>query len=90
VKDHESFDNDFDVFKQSLQSSVDELAKANEIVGDQSVLQDQQNKLREMSDKRISDSTLFEGLIDRGEKLYGHTSPEGREIIRQQLLSSCI
>lgn len=85
VKDHDSFDKDYEQFKQDLQACVNDLAKTNEIVGDQSKLQDQQNKLREMSDKRITDSTIFESLIDRGEKLYGHTSPDGREIIRQQL-----
>jgi hypothetical protein len=31
------------------------------------------------------ESPRFDALIDTGEKLYAHTSPDGREIIRQQL-----
>lgn len=85
VKDHETFDQDYEQFKKDLQACVDDLEKNKDIVGDQNILQERQNKLRDMSDKRINDSTSFENLIDRGEKLYGHTSPDGREIIRQQL-----
>ncbi|CAD6999864.1 unnamed protein product [Ceratitis capitata] len=85
TKDHETFDADYEIFKKDLQECIADLAQNSEIVGDQTVLQERQNKLREMADKRINDSTIFESLVDRGEKLYGHTSPDGREIIRQQL-----
>uniref|UniRef100_A0A1B0C1F9 KASH domain-containing protein n=1 Tax=Glossina palpalis gambiensis TaxID=67801 RepID=A0A1B0C1F9_9MUSC len=87
AKDHESFDQDYEVFKKDLELSLEELAQCKEVVGDQNILQERQNKLRDLLDKRINDGTVFENLIDRGEKLYGHTSPEGREIIRQQLRS---
>ncbi|XP_037820489.1 nesprin-1-like, partial [Lucilia sericata] len=85
VKDHEAFDQEYEKFKQELQLCIDELEKNKDVVGDQNLLQERQNKLRDMSDKRINDGTIFENLIDNGEKLYGHTSPDGREIIRQQL-----
>ncbi|KAL5279677.1 hypothetical protein ACFFRR_003964 [Megaselia abdita] len=85
VKDHNSFNKDYEEFKTALQQSGQELSQNNEVVGDLGILQSRQMKLREMSDKRINDSTGFEALIDRGEKLYGQTSPDGREIVRQQL-----
>lgn len=85
TKDHKSFNDDYDRFKTALQKSTSDLEKNSEIVGDLSVLQTRQNKIREMSDKRINDCAMFEALLDRGEKLYTHTSPDGREIIRQQL-----
>lgn len=85
TKDHKSFNDDYDKFKTALQHTIAELEKNSEIVGDLSILQTRQNKIREMSDKRINDCAVFEALLDRGEKLYTHTSPDGREIIRQQL-----
>ena len=85
VKDHDAFDHDYEAFKQELQTCVEDLERNKDVVGDQNLLQERQTKLRDMSDKRINDGTAFENLINRGEKLYGHTSPDGREIIRQQL-----
>jgi nesprin-1 len=48
-------------------------------------LQERQKKIRELADVRSRESSRFDALIDAGEKLYTHTSPDGREIIRQQL-----
>lgn len=86
-KEHAAFNTDYDVFKNQLQALIDELQANSEIVGDLSILQDRQNKIREIANRRIQDASTFESLIDRGEKLYVHTSPDGREIIRQQLRS---
>lgn len=85
TKDHKSFNDDYDRFKAALQLSIADLEANSEIVGDLTVLQQRQQHIREMADSRINDSTTFEALIDRGEKLYAHTSPDGREFIRQQL-----
>lgn len=85
VKDHEAFDHDYEEFKKELQACIEDLEKNKDVVGDQSLLLERQAKLRDMADKRINDGTTFENLISSGEKLYGHTSPDGREIIRQQL-----
>lgn len=38
-----------------------------------------------MSDSRSKKCVAYETLLDEGEKLYAHTSPDGREIIRLQL-----
>lgn len=85
TKDHKSFNDDYDKFKAALQQALVDLETNSEVVGDLTILQTRQNKVREMSDKRINDCSIFEALLDRGEKLYTHTSPDGREIIRQQL-----
>ncbi|XP_033150837.1 nesprin-1 [Drosophila busckii] len=85
VKDHAAFDADFDAFKAALHSSSAQLAQTQHSTGDHAVLQQQQQQLRDMCDARSADATRFESLIERGEKLYAHTSPDGRELIRQQL-----
>jgi len=41
--------------------------------------------MRDLADLRSSESSKFENLVELGERLYTHTSPDGREIIRQQL-----
>lgn len=48
-------------------------------------LQEKQKKVRDISDVKSRESGRYENLLDQGEKLYNHTSPDGREIIRQQL-----
>lgn len=85
TKDHKTFNTDYDRFKSELQKEITELEQNSEVVGDLNLLQRRQAKIREMADKRANDSSTFEALIDKGEKLYTHTSPDGREIIRQQL-----
>lgn len=87
TKEHKTFNDDYEIFKKALEDEVKILKENAEVVGDYAILQERQNKIREMADKRINESSIFEGLIDRGEKLYAHTSPDGREIIRQQLRS---
>lgn len=85
TKNHRSFNDDYDKFKQQLQKAIADLNENNEVVGELPVLQARQNALREISEQRANDASTFEDLIDRGEKLYVNTNPEGRELIRQQL-----
>lgn len=85
TKDHKTFNDEYDQFKNHLNEAIDNLRENSEIVGDLAILQTRQNAIRDISERRINDASLFENIIDRGEKLYVHTSPEGREIIRQQL-----
>lgn len=85
VTDHDKFNKDYEVFVVNLQGLINELNENKEIVGNLNVLQDRHNKIRELIDKRINELTTFEVLLDKGEKLYPQTSPDGREIIRQQL-----
>lgn len=87
TKNHGAFNNDYDQFKKSLQEATANLIENSGITGDLSVLQARQNALRNISDQRANDAITFEDIVDRGEKLYVNTNPEGRELIRQQLRS---
>lgn len=85
INDHKLFDNEFDNFEKWLKTSISELKKNDNLVGDLAVMQQRQVNIRELANSRINRSTAFETIIDNGEKLYTHTSPEGREVIRQKL-----
>lgn len=85
VKEHGAFNERYNQFVKWINVVQDELKKHSEIVGDLSVLQNRQKSIRNMGDTRTKENARFESIIDLGEKLYTHTSPEGREIVRQQL-----
>lgn len=85
VKEHKAFDVDHGNFVNWLAEQTADLQDLNHIVGDVAVLQQRQGDIKKMIDIRNQKSESFENLISRGEKLYAHTSPDGREIIRQQL-----
>lgn len=85
VKEHNTFNVKYSQLLQWITDIQSELKKHSEIVGDLSVLQSRQKQIRDLSDTRTKENARFESVIDLGEKLYVHTSPDGREIIRQQL-----
>lgn len=85
VEEHKTFDEDYNDFLKWLTDREEDLQKLSHIVGDLTVLQDRQQKIKELLESRNQKSEDFENILDRGEKLYSHTSPDGREIIRQQL-----
>lgn len=85
VKEHKDFNEHYTEFLKWLSDKEEELQKLSHIVGDLSVLQDRQKSIREVIDDRNQKSEEFEELIESGEKLYAHTSPDGREIVRQQI-----
>ncbi|XP_018395829.1 PREDICTED: nesprin-1 isoform X2 [Cyphomyrmex costatus] len=85
VKEHNLFNEKYNQFLNWIKEVQDELKKYSEIVGDLAVLQSRQKHIRDLGDVRTRENARFESVIDLGEKLYVHTSPDGREIIRQQL-----
>ncbi|XP_071567068.1 muscle-specific protein 300 kDa isoform X8 [Temnothorax nylanderi] len=85
VKEHNLFNEKYNHFLNWINEVQEELKKHSEIVGDLAVLQSRQKHIRDLGDVRTHENARFESVIDLGEKLYVHTSPEGREIIRQQL-----
>lgn len=85
VKEHNTFNMKYNQLLQWITDIKSELKKHSEIVGDLSVLQSRQKLIRDLGDTRTKENARFESVIDLGEKLYVHTSPDGREIIRQQL-----
>lgn len=85
VKEHSSFNQRYNHFVNWIGDLESELKRHSEIVGDLSVLQQRQKVIRDLGDTRARENPKFESLIDLGERLYAHTSPDGREIVRQQL-----
>lgn len=85
VKEHALFNERYGQFLEWITEVQGELTRYSEIVGDLAVLQSRQKKIRDLGDVRTRENARFESVIDLGEKLYVHTSPDGRETIRQQL-----
>lgn len=85
VKEHSAFDENYSGFLKWLSDREETLQKLSHIVGDVAVLQERQKQIRELIDERNQRSEEFENLVTSGEKLYAHTSPDGREIVRQQI-----
>nr|XP_050869210.1 muscle-specific protein 300 kDa [Vespula vulgaris] len=85
VKEHSTFNERYNELMKWISGVQAELKKHSEIVGNLSLLQNRQKAIRDLSDTRTKENARFESVIDLGEKLYSHTSPDGREIVRQQL-----
>ncbi|XP_060527804.1 muscle-specific protein 300 kDa isoform X12 [Cylas formicarius] len=85
VNEHQQFNADYNEFLHWLSDKEEELQDLCHIVGDLNVLQKRQNGIRQLVDEKNQRSLEFEHLVEKGEKLYAHTSPDGRDIIRQQL-----
>lgn len=85
VAEHQQFENDYNDMENWLMGMLGELQDLNEIVGDYAVLQDKQNKAKELYETRNKKTPAFEEFLSLGEKLYTHTSPDGREVIRQKI-----
>lgn len=85
VSEHQAFENEYDNMERWLVGMLGELQDLNEIVGDYAVLQDKQNKAKELYETRNRKTPAFEEFLSLGEKLYTHTSPDGREVIRQKI-----
>ncbi|XP_072386756.1 muscle-specific protein 300 kDa isoform X12 [Diabrotica undecimpunctata] len=85
VAEHHDFNDKYNEFLNWLTNKEEALQHFSQIVGDLNVLQTRQKDIKDLIDERNARIPEFETLIDKGEKLYAHTSPDGREIIRQQL-----
>ncbi|XP_012271233.1 nesprin-1 isoform X8 [Orussus abietinus] len=85
VKEHATFNERYNELLKWITDVAAELNTHSEIVGDLAVLQSRQKTIRDLGNARTKENVRFEAVIDLGEKLYAHTSPEGREIVRQLL-----
>ncbi|VEN42511.1 unnamed protein product, partial [Callosobruchus maculatus] len=85
VREHQDFNREYNEFLHWLSDKEEELQDLCHIVGDLSVLQNRQKQIKDLVEERNQKAAQFENLIEKGEKLYAHTSPDGREVIRQQL-----
>lgn len=85
VQDHQQFNSRHAEFLKWLEGLKKECKGLSEIVGDMTVLQDRRQKLGKLLEKRSEKTAEMESVVEAGERLYSHTSPDGREIIRQQI-----
>lgn len=85
TNEHLLFNDNYQEFKDELERDQENLRFNCEIMGNLDALQEIQRKVKELQDKQNNDNVAFEQLVAQGEGLYPHTSPEGREHLRQQL-----
>ena len=85
VKEHKNFDEQYKAFVEWIQAVTEDLKKFGEIIGDMRILQDRKNNIEELEDLRSNESIKYDSIVEQAEKLYCHTSPDGKEVIRQQI-----
>jgi nesprin-1 len=85
LNDHETFNISHAEFLRWIDGGKKNCKELGEIVGDMAVLQERRQQLSNLMDTRNAKTPEMESLVESGEKLYSHTSPDGREIIRQQI-----
>ncbi|KAL3268199.1 hypothetical protein HHI36_007324 [Cryptolaemus montrouzieri] len=85
VEEHKQFNDNYNDFVHWLSDKTEDLHGMSHIVGDMAVLQNRNKETEALIEERNKKSAEFDALLEKGEKLYSHTSPDGREIIRQQL-----
>lgn len=85
VDEHKHFNEAYNHLIHWLTEKAEDLQDLSHIVGDVGVIQNRHKDIELLMDERNKKSSQFDSILERGEKLYSHTSPDGREIIRQQL-----
>ncbi len=85
VKEHSSFDAQHREFLVWIKNVSEDAIRCGEPVGDLKVLQERRGSIEELEDLRTSEAAKFDSLLELGERLYSHTSPDGKEIVREQL-----
>ena len=86
VKEHRSFDEQLHAFSSWLRMVRDDLAQQSEVVGDLKVLQERKSAVEELEELRCGEAAKFELIAELGERLYSHTSPDGKEVLRKQVM----
>ena len=85
ASEHKIFDHTYEEFLSWINNLSSEMNKHTEIVGDLRILQERRNNIEDIEDQRSDASVKYDSLIEQAEKLYSHTSPDGKEIIRQKI-----
>ncbi len=85
AKEHQSFDEQIEEFAAWIKAINEDLNKYGEVIGDLKVLQERRNNLEELDEMRSNECSKYESMVEQGEKLYSHTSPDGKEIVRAKL-----
>lgn len=85
VRDHRTF---LDKYNESMEwiTAVDQdLREHAAVVGDMKLLQMRRNKVEQLVELKSTQANKIESVLELGERLYVHTAPDGREILRQML-----
>ena len=85
VKEHKDFNCNYTNFTKKMEDLAERLDSCREIVGDYKILQERRANLERLQDERLELDKCADALVDMGEKLYVHTGPDGREMLRVQL-----
>ena len=85
VKEHQDFNDSYADFLKKMEELAGRLDSCREIVGDFKILQERRAELERLQDRRLELDKSGDALADMGEKLYVHTGPDGREMLRVQL-----
>jgi len=85
VEAHETFEEDYANFLASLEKNVLELKKVKNGEGKLSSLGEKRKVVAGLRTSHAGAAAPLESLVDSGERLYAQTSPDGREILRQQI-----
>jgi nesprin-1 len=85
VKEHQDFNCNYTNFTKKMEDLAERLDSCREIVGDYKILQERRANLERLQDERLELDKCADALVDMGEKLYVHTGPDGREMLRVQL-----
>lgn len=85
VKEHQDFNANYATLMGRIDDLSSQLDECREIVGDYKILQDRRGRLEQLNDIRTELDKSADALADLGERLYVHTAPDGREMLRVQL-----
>ncbi|XP_013784499.1 nesprin-1-like, partial [Limulus polyphemus] len=87
VQEHQGFDKKLEDLQASLDEPETEMTKLTLLTGDITMLQTRKTELEALIEQLSQHSSQIENISEAGERLYPHTSPDGREEIRQQIRS---
>lgn len=85
VNEHQDFNAKHADFLNTIDELTKRLDSCREIVGDYKILLERRAELEKIQDRRLELDKDSDALTDLGEKLYIHTGPDGREMLRVQL-----
>ncbi|CAG7726205.1 unnamed protein product [Allacma fusca] len=85
VQDHKKFNDSHADLLNWIDSMKQSCKEISEVIGDANELQERKTTLSSLIEARGRKTPELESVVEAGEHLYAHTSPDGREIIRQQI-----
>ena len=85
IREHRTFLDKYQECLNWVEAVDQDLREHAEVVGDMKLLQMRRNKVEQLIELKASQANKVDAVLELGERLYTHTAPDGREIIRQNL-----